>query len=42
MMRKKHSPEERVPGTAIGEHGDIWATSLGEMKNRFVEYLEDF
>ncbi len=25
------------PGTAIGEYGDIWATSLGEMKSWFID-----
>lgn len=30
-------PDECTPGTAIGEYGDIWATSLGEMKNRVSE-----
>lgn len=30
-------PGECVTGTAIGEYGDIWATSLGEMKSWFAE-----
>ena len=25
-------PSECEPGTSIGEYGDIWATSLGEME----------
>jgi len=33
-------PDECSPGTAIGEYGDIWATSLGEMKNWFLENEE--
>lgn len=30
-------PDDCVPGAAIGEYGDIWATSLGEMKSRVLE-----
>ena len=30
-------PSACEPGTSIGEYGDIWATSLGEMKSWFKE-----
>ena len=30
-------PDACDPGTSIGEYGDIWATSLGEMKRWFME-----
>ena len=30
-------PDACAPGTAIGEYGDIWATSLGEMMEWFAE-----
>ena len=30
-------PDECEPGTQIGEYGDIWATSLGEMESWFEE-----
>ena len=33
-------PGECSPGTAIGEYGDIWATSLGEMKSWFMKNEE--
>ena len=32
-----NDPSECDPGTSIGEYGDIWATSLGEMKSWFIE-----
>ncbi len=34
-------PSECAPGTSIGEYGDIWATSLGEMKSWFIENEEE-
>lgn len=34
-------PDECEPGTHIGEYGDIWATSLGEMESWFEENGED-
>ena len=34
-------PSACEPGTAIGEYGDIWATSLGEMKSWFKENGEE-
>ena len=34
-------PSECSPGTAVGEYGDIWVTSLGEMESWFAENGED-
>ncbi len=34
-------PDECEVGTSIGEYGDIWATSLGEMKSWFKENGEN-